>query len=81
MHPKQVGLLAERMREQSSGLPDNAKLNTHLEDAHAKLIELQAVRRHMKAKLGRCIEERDDALREVERLREELRKHETPDAS
>ena len=72
MHPKKVEQLAERIRENLEKQPDTTNLNVHLEAAHAKLTELQAVRRHMKDKLARCIEQRDKALREVDRLRAEL---------
>lgn len=74
MHPKKVEQLAERIRENRESSSETSTMNQHLEAAHAKLVELQAVRRHMSARLERCIEQRDNALREVDRLRGELEK-------
>jgi hypothetical protein len=81
MHPKQAERLAERVRENHEISSNNTKLNEHVVAAHAKLVELLAVRQHMKAQLLRCVEERDNALREVEHLRAELLKLKTPDAA
>lgn len=78
MHPKKVEQLAERIRENSGIAANKAEMNQHIEAAHRKLVELQAVRRHMKAKLTRCIEQRDKALLKVDQLRAELRKYKTP---
>jgi hypothetical protein len=81
MHPKQVERLAERIRENHEISSNRTKLNQHVVEAHAKLVELLAVRRHLKAQLVRCVEERDNAAREVEHLRAELLKLKTPDAA
>lgn len=74
MHPKKVEQLAERIRENLDVAADDEKPNAHLAAAHEKLVELQAVRQHMKTKLARCIEQRDEALRKVDQLRAKLRK-------
>ncbi len=74
MHPKQVERLAARMRENRRTSMNSTKVITHIEAAHTKLVKLQTVRRQMKAKLARCVDQRDNALREVEFLRDELRK-------
>jgi uncharacterized coiled-coil DUF342 family protein len=81
MHPKQVERLAERIRENHEISSNRTKLNKHVVEAHAKLVELLAVRRHLTAQLVRCVEERDNALCEVEHLRAELLKLKTPDAA
>lgn len=81
MHPKKVERLAERIREDQEFSSNSTKLNEHVVAAHAKLVELLAVRQHMKAQLLRCVEERDNALREVDRLRAELLKLKTADAA
>ena len=77
MHPKRVEQLAKRIRENRGILSDRPKGIEHLEAAHTKLVELQAVRQHLKAKLARCIEQRDNALREVDQLRAKLSKYNT----
>ena len=78
MHPKRVEQLAARIREHRRTSVNRTKAITHLEAAHTKLVQLQTIRRHMKTELARCIDERDNALREVERLSNELRKCKTP---
>ncbi len=70
MHPKRVEQLAERIREHRRTSVNSANAVMHIKAAHTKLIQLQAVRRHMKAELARCIDERDNALRKIERLRD-----------
>ena len=74
MHPKKVEQLADRIREHRELSSKSATPSQHLEAAHLKLVELEAVRRHMKAKMARCIQQRDKALLEVDQLRAELRK-------
>ena len=70
MLPKRVEQLTERIRQHRRTSVNSAKAIMHIEAARAKLIQLQAVRRHMKSELARCIDERDNALRQVERLRD-----------
>ena len=70
MLPKRVEQLADRIREHRRTSVNSAKAIMHIEAAHTKLIQLQAVRRYMKEELARCIAERDNALREVEHLRD-----------
>ena len=79
MHPKQVERLAARIRENRRTSINGTKAITHIEAAHTKLVQLQTVRRQMKAELARCIDQRDNALREVEILRVELRMRKTSD--
>jgi hypothetical protein len=77
MHPKQVEQLAASIRKHRRTSVNKTKAITHIEAAHAKLVQLQTVRQHLKTELTRCIDERDNALLEVERLRNEFRKFKT----
>jgi len=69
MDPKRVELLADRIREKEQSNRSNASIKKHLDAARAKLEYLQAARHKLKKDLAVCTEERDDALREVERLK------------
>jgi len=79
MHPKRVEQLAARIRENQRASVNSRNAITHIEAAHTKLVQLQTARQQMKAELAHCIDERDNALREVKLLRVELRKYKTPD--
>ena len=69
MDPKRVELLAARIREQHADKDRNALIKRHLDAARGKLQYLQAVRHKMKQDLDRVIAERDDATRELQRLK------------
>jgi GTP1/Obg family GTP-binding protein len=71
MDPNRVEQLANRIREHRESTVNVSNAIGHLEAAHAKLMQLQAGRRELKAELERCVEERDNALREVDRLNDE----------
>lgn len=70
MLPKRVEQLADRIRGIRKASVNSANAIMHIKAAHSKLIQLQVVRRSMKAEMARCIAERDNALRELERLRD-----------
>ena len=69
MDPKRVELLANRIREQQKPGRDALRFKKHLDAARAKLEALSAMRQKMKSEIARVTEERDDALRELQRLR------------
>lgn len=70
MLAKRVEQLVDRFRGHRNNSVDSANAIMHIKAAHAKLIQLQAIRSRMKSGLARCIDERDNALRELERLRD-----------
>ncbi len=52
MHPKQVELLAARIRENRRTSVNSTKAIMHIEAVHTKLVHLQTIRRQMKVKLA-----------------------------
>jgi len=71
MDPNRVEQIANRIREQRKSAVNVSNAIEHLEAAHAKLMKLQAGRRELKAELALSVEERDNALREIDRLNDE----------
>jgi hypothetical protein len=69
MDPRRVEMLADRIREAEKPSGRSLKFKQHLDAARAKLEHLQAVRHQMKKDLACVSEERDDAVRELQRLR------------
>jgi len=69
MDPKRVDMLAEHIRDNEQSNRKNAAIKKHLDAARGKLEYLQAARHKLKKDLAECAAERDDALREVERLK------------
>ena len=68
MHPKQVELLASRLRRDGQVQIRNDALR-HLDAARAKLDELREVRHRMAATLSRCVDERDAAVAALNKLK------------
>lgn len=62
-------MLADRIREKEKSNRNNASIKKHLDAAREKLDHLQASRRTLKNDLAQRTAERDEALREVERLK------------
>jgi len=69
MDPKRVEMLADCIREKQESNRPNRAIKKHLDAARAKLEYLQAARHKFKKDLAERTEERDEALREVERLK------------
>lgn len=69
MDPRRVEMLADRIRESKKPSGDTLKFKKHLDAAREKLEYLQALRRQLQKNLARVSGERDDALRELQRLR------------
>lgn len=59
---------------QDGSAPARPNALKHLDAAHEKLMQLQAWRRQYKIELAECIEQRDDALRELDDSKTENRR-------
>lgn len=69
MHPKQVELLASRLRRDGHVQVRDGALR-HLDAARAKLDELREIRHRTAATLSRCVDERDAAVAALNKLKD-----------